>query len=407
MAVSFFDSTGKVLLLAGIATNLLIIWELRRIQPALIMCVFFLSYVLYLLPYYFGDFLIAGHDKYYKIELYNQALGIHVLFLTVFYFALNVKINSGFFLIRDLIRPYNNIVIFLLLYAIMSYIVVSIQGDSVMNSSNSSYLTYMENLEKQGGSLEYFYILFICAFFFTSNRMLRNSLLILVVIYCYNSVLRGYRIQFIQMVFLTFVLFFDGKFKTSYVIVFALIGFLASEVIGILKNVGSVSYEELLKLFDNSKGIILTNQTDVFYSSVVFLGLIRDGIYSLPVRAWSALGFVLNWIIPSSLIWKEARVPEFAKQFTSLGGGGLISAYFFVWFGYLGTLGIGCSLAFFLNNVYNKLQQNIYKVVGILLLSTYPRWFAYDPGNFLFRLPIYLFLLFHILRFINLWMIKR
>ncbi|MBB5622326.1 hypothetical protein HDE69_003401 [Pedobacter cryoconitis] len=396
MLIGKFDADqNKYLLVAGIITNIFIIWEFRKVQPALIMAVFFLSYVMYLLPYYFNDYLISAHSKYYIKELYDKTLGIHVLFLLSLYFFLSGKFNEKQLLIKDLIKPRENTIIFGLLYLAMLGILLTVKGESVLTTD--SYATYIENLEKQGGSLEYFYILFICAYYFTTSKKLRNLLLLLVAYYVYTTVTKGYRIQLVQVIFLTFVLFFDGKFRSKYVMLLSFFGFILSEIIGVMKNVGSVSFEEFMKLYDNASGIIITNQTDVFYTSVVFVGIIRDGIMSFPIRVWSAVGFFWNCLVPSSFVWTEARIPQFASKYTSLGGGGLLSVYFYVWFGYLGSIGIGALLAKLFNKIYSSDKKTVFKITGLMILCTFPRWFAYDPANFLIRLPLYLLILYSIL----------
>lgn len=387
-----FFEVGKQLLVMAILTNIFVIWELRRIQPAVLMGTFFLSYILYLIPYYYNDYIISAHVQYYKRELYDQVLGIHLLFLSSFLLFLKANLNENYLKLKDLLKPRNNVVIFSFLYLIMLAIIFSIKGSSVVGGS---YSTYIDNLEGQGGGIEYFYIFFVIAFFFTTKPILRNSLLILVIYYCFITITRGYRIQFVQMIILAFVLFFDGKFKTLYMMILAFFGFIVSEIIGLLKMMGSVSFEDMLALFEKSEtGIIINNQTDVFYSSVVFLGLIKDGILSFWVRIWSAIGFVWNWFAPSSFVWKEARLPLFAHEYTTLGGGGLISAYFYVWFGYLGPPLIGFALAMLFNKTYSSGVKQNFKIVLILVLSLYPRWFAYDPGNFLMRFSIYVFVIY-------------
>ena len=392
IVLSTFFELGPVLLILAILTNIVVIWELRRIQPAVLMGTFFLSYILYLIPYYYNDYIISAHVQYYKRELYDQVLGIHLLFLSSFLLFLKANLNENYLKLKDLLKPRNNVVIFSLLYLIMLAIIFSIKGSSVIGGT---YSTYIDNLEGQGGGIEYFYIFFVIAFFFTTKPILRNSLLILVIYYCFITITRGYRIQFVQMIILAFVLFFDGKFKTLYMMIFSFFGFIVSEIVGLLKMMGSVSFEDMLALFEKSEtGIIINNQTDVFYSSVVFLGLIKDGILSFGVRIWSAIGFVWNWFAPSSFVWKEARLPLFAHEYTTLGGGGLISAYFYVWFGYLGPLIIGYALAMLFNKTYSSEVKQNFKIVLILVLSLYPRWFAYDPGNFLMRFSIYVFVIY-------------
>jgi len=390
--LSNFLVLGKTLLVMAILTNVFIIWEMRRIQPAVLMGVFLLSYLLYLIPYYYGDYIISAHTQYYRRDLYDQMLGIHLLFLSSFLLFLKNNLNKSSLKIRDLIKPNNNIVLFSLLYLIMLAIILSIKGTSVIGGS---YSTYIDNLEGQGGSVEYFYIFFVTAFFFTDKPLLRKSLLFLVVYYCFMTITRGYRIQFVQMVIVVFVLFLDGKFKTVYMMIFAFLGFIIAEIVNLLKMMGSLTLEDTLALFEKSdKGIIISNQTDVFYSSVVFLGLIKDDIFTLGLRIWSTIGFIWNWFVPSSFVWIEARVPMFASTFTSLGGGGLISAYFYVWFGYLGPILIGFCLAFLFNKTYSSADKKVFKIIAILVLSLYPRWFAYDPANFLIRLSLYIYVVY-------------
>lgn len=402
IVLNTFFELGQALLIMAIVTNVFVIWEMRRIQPAVLMGVFFLSYIMYLVPLYFYDYTISAHLQYYKRELYDQMLGIHLLFLSSFLLFLKTNLNENNLKLKNLIKPRNNVVIFSLLYLIMLAIIFSIKGSSVLGES---YSTYIDNLEGQGGSVEYFYIFFVLAYFFTTKPVLRNSLLLLVIYYCYITITRGYRIQFVQMIILAFVLFFDGKFKTFYMMIFAFIGFIVSEIVGLLKMMGSISFEDVLILFEKSdKPIIINNQTDVFYSSVVFLGLIKDDVLSLSVRIWSAIGFIWNWFVPSSFVWKEARLPLFALDYTSLGGGGLVSAYFYVWFGYLGTIMIGFALAMLFNKTYLSLKNRNFKIVTILVLSLYPRWFAYDPGNFLMRFSIYILIVYMGLIFVHNYM---
>lgn len=391
VVLSAFFSLGKPLLVLAILTNLYLIFKLRKIQPAILMGIFFLSYLIYLIPYYFFNYTISAHIQYYRKELYDQVLGIHLIFLSSFLLFLKTNLNKSSLKVKELIKPRDNVLIFSFLYVIMIVIIFSIKGSSVLGGS---YSTYLDNLEGQGGSVEYFYIFFVIAFFFTSKPLLRNSLLLLVVYYCYVTITRGYRIQFVQMIILTFVLFFDGKFKTVYMMLFAFVGFVVSEIVGLLKMMGEVSFEDMIALFEKTdQNIIINNQTDVFYSSVVFLGLIKDDILSFGTRILSALGFILNWFVPSSFVWKEARLPLFALDYTTLGGGGLVSAYFYVWFGYLGPFMVGWALAFLLNKTFTS-ERKSFKIISIFVLSLYPRWFAYDPGNFLMRFSIYVIIIY-------------
>lgn len=403
IGVCFFESNFyKYLLIICIVTNILLIVEFKNVQPALLMLIFFASYPIYLIPYYFYDYIITANTKYFNVELYNKAVLIHTIFITCFYAFLSTKLNKAKLLLRDLVPKRNNFLIFYFLLLLMFFLILTIKGSSVASDFGDSYALYVENLNNQGGSLEYFYILYICAFFFTNKKSGKKLLVVLALFYCYSCIIRGFRVQMLQMIFLVYILYFDGKFKNYQLLILSVLGFALSEITSVLKLYGTITIENVSKIFELSSQskIIINNQTDVFYSSVVYLGLLRDGIIDDFTRLLSTLGFMMNWIIPSSFVLKEARLPEFGHLYTDFGGGGIISVFFYVWFGYLGVIILGFSLAHVFNNLFTY-ERNNYKIIGIIILSVFPRWFAYDPGNFLMRFSVYTIVLFFILIIID------
>lgn len=399
VVATYIPTLITVVLVLATITNIFLIIALRNIQPAMIMALFFISYLLFLFPYYFFGFRIVVYSDYYEPSLFNKALIIHSLFLNSFFFFLKPKVNELKIKLIDLIPTRPNKYFFWVIAIVLSLIVATMQGQSVVGDGENSYEAYMENLEGQGGILEYFYILFISGFFFAANRFQKRLLLTIAILYCVQCVVRGYRIQMVQMGLLTFLLFFDNFFKIWKIICLCFIGLLISEVISALKMTGSVDFDTIVKGIDFAKEgeVLIVNQTDVFYSSVTFLGLIQDGILDFWTRFYSMLGFILNWFVPSSFVWQEARLPNYTKNFTALGGGGLVSIYIFVWFGYLGVAGLGLFLAKAVNETFKSCDKRILKIVLVIIFSVYPRWFAYDPGNFLFRFSLYLLAFYYIL----------
>ncbi|MGJ1242317.1 hypothetical protein [Sphingobacterium siyangense] len=394
----FPEFMTSVLVLATL-TNFFLIICLKNIQPAMIMALFFISYLLFLFPYYFLGYRIVVYTDYYEPALFDKALIIHSIFLNSFFLFLRPNINIQRFKLIDLVPTRPNKYFFWGLAVLLILIVVTMKGQSVVGDGENSYEAYMENLEGQGGILEYFYLLFIVGFFFASNVHHRKILMGIAIAYCLQCIVRGYRIQMVQMGLLTFLLFFDNYFKLWKIVGLCILGVLISEIISVLKMTGGIDYETLVKGVDFAKEgeVLIVNQTDVFYSSVTFLGLIQDGILDFWTRFYSMLGFILNWFVPSSFVWQEARLPSFSKNYTDLGGGGLVSIYIYVWFGYLGVVALGFILAKGINYVFKDGGRSILKIVLIIILSVYPRWFAYDPGNFLFRFSIYLLGLYFIL----------
>jgi hypothetical protein len=261
-------------------------------------------------------------------------------------------------------------------------------------SYDASYEIYAENLSQVSGLWEYFYILFIAAFVFANTKLKRLILLVIAIFYIIYSTLLGLRIQMIQMMFIFFVIFLDNKFKLPYIIVFSILGIISMELYGVIKFIGSLNIGNILYYYNGMGKEMLTNQTEVFYSSSVYIGAIQDGILTPGKRLVSALGLIENSIVPSAYVIEEARLPAYIQKYAHLGGGGLVSVQFYIWFGYAGVVLLAFGLAYFFNKLYSS---NIFAVLGILIIGVFPRWFAYDPGNFLLRLPIYLFVFYLIL----------
>ena len=77
-------------------------------------------------------------------------------------------------------------------------------------------------------------------------------------------------------------------------------------------------------------------------------------------------------------------------------GGGLLTCYFYFWFGWLGVIFISIYIAFLYSTIKNNCENKYseYKeVLSIFIISTIPRWYLYMP-NLLFR-GILLFTIFY------------
>lgn len=397
-----------LLLFIAFTTNLLIVHNLRRIQPLMIISLFMLTYQVYLFPYYVMGTTMGFHTQYYKAELFNKVLSIHTIFLLSIYNALSTRLQYVTYRFRDILPVRNNFILFWMLTGVLLLIIVTSKGDNILGMAEGSYDAYMENLEKQGGTWEYFYIFYGTAFLFANDRPKKLLMTMIFLAYCYLSLIRGYRIQMIQMILLYFTLFLDGRFKTKLIVVMTFVGLLTVEVYGIMKELGGKIDISMIKDFLESKdGVMLTNQTEVFYSSAAFLGAINDGILGYSNRVLSILGFLENVFIPSTYVLKQGRVPEFISKYADIGGGGYVSAYFYVWFGLVGTIVAGALIAWLFNVMKTENGSNYKKMALIIVICTTPRWFAYDPANFLFRLPIYTVVLYILLIAIHRYLLDK
>jgi hypothetical protein len=129
---------------------------------------------------------------------------------------------------------------------------------------------------------------------------------------------------------------------------------------------------------DFAGGSIISNEGDVFQSSVRLIGLIKIQALDAFLRVKSFIGFVLSIFVPAAWLPEEASLMTFKKGIYNSGGGGLIAVYFYVFLGWFGPLVI----SFYVFWIYGVaiFYKSIYlKFYVLLIFSTFPRWFAYNP----------------------------
>jgi hypothetical protein len=399
---------ASTLLFVVFITNVLIVYNVRGVQPLMIISLFMLTYQVYLFPYYLGNTTLGFHTQYYDRHLFNKILAIHSVFLLTVLNCLSSKLQHAAVLIKDLLPVRKNWILFSALAGILCLILVTSKGDNILGMQEGSYDAYIENLDKQGGTWEYFYIFYTLAFLYASDRFKKLIMVGIFAIYCYLSLIRGYRIQMIQMFLLFFTLFVDGRFKTKIILVMTFVGLITVEVYGIMKELGGKIDISMIKdWLDSKDGAMLTNQTEVFYSSAAFLGVIGNGTMGIEDRLLSTLGFFENIFVPSTYVIKQGRVPEFVAKYTDIGGGGYVSVYFYLWFGLIGVVVLGLLIGGIFNIVIKQKPSNYVKVALIIIIATTPRWFAYDPANFLFRMPLYTIVFYGALSMIDKYLLEK
>ena len=113
-------------------------------------------------------------------------------------------------------------------------------------------------------------------------------------------------------------------------------------------------------------------------SSSRIIGLIDNGYLDLGKRVVSFIYFCFSSITISSFLPDFVIFARYKQDIYQSGGGGLIGAYSYGWLGIFGPILFGLFIAYFINASFLK-RNNYLKVYGILLLITFPRWYAYNP----------------------------
>jgi len=347
-------------------------------SPVFFLFLFFgIFYFPFLLSYFF-NWKISVYQNFNTINNIRVVGRVFFLFQYVLYCTLND--SKTYTPILNRLPKRNNDFIFSVILLISVYfLITALSGESILTSSYGSQ-------EKIGTSFyEYIIPLILLAFIFSGQSKFKIFILIIFIsIYIIKDLLYGGRISSIQMSMLAYILFIDNKIKFKYIlfVCFGIIIFLkgfeilrmSTDLIG---NPLTIDLKELFA-FGNDLKIYGSNEGDVIYSSVRLIGLINAGVISIQDRLISFFLFLLSTFNPGSHLPPLANLSSYLKLEYPCGGGGLLPVYFFVWGGYIGVVLCAKFVATIINNFLSS--KNILIVIySVMFVSTFPRWFAYNP----------------------------
>ncbi len=347
------------------------------------------TYVLILIPYFVFGIPIVPYIDFQIPRYMNSTLLIHALFIMVFYLSVSRETLGQKKIFRNAIPQKHDPFIFFSLLLVMLVFIFSLGGQNIYTlNATVTYDAYVQNSANASGAYEYFYVLFIVAFCFAKKKQYKMILLGIYLFYAYFAITRGFRIQLLQLTLLVFLLFVDGKFKLRTVVILAVAGLVSFQAFGFLKE-GKYELGQLFA-FSTESGQIMTNQSEVFYTTNVINSAIIDGVFGIKERLVSIGAATLQILIPPRFGFIEGKPALYLVKLEprDAGGGGLISGFFYFWGSFIGVV----LIAMFIAKMTNKaiLSNSRYLAIFVILMySLYPRWLAYDPVNSLFRLPLY------------------
>ena len=358
---------GKVLIVFGIISIIQLMYRHRKVDILIIFLLFSLSYLLYMLAFYFFDIPYHYLLKYQKVIYTNNVLLLHVFFIRLMFFGLTPN-DIG--ISRLNLKTKNNNLIFILI----SGILIIMFPISIIISPPSIGATYTGDI-KSSIWLEYCIIFIIIGGVFANSRKKIFFLLIISSAYVLLPLLYGRRLQSIMIILTLFVLFFRNKIKVKYILVFSFCAFVFMRLYASIRvGVDMPIADSILSIDD--EGVMGNNQGGVFVCSTTYWGLIQEGVFDLSFRVKSLFGVFSSIFLPASLNLKEAYINFQALTHTAIpGNGGFPSIYLFIWGGYLGVI-IG---ALILNRIIrNKKNSNAIFIYTVFLFSTFPRWHSYN-----------------------------
>lgn len=377
----YSDENGKWLLLFAICMCFLFMKWHWHSQPMLIILFFVSTYFIYMIPYYFFGISYCDFKNLQTLEYTNGTLRIVSMFVLLLFLNIKYKKETDHEFRFYLEDKHNRlayllctiIMIVILLYAFLSdNIIDHIYGK---DTAHSTVFTY-------------YFLFAIIAYCNVNDRLEKNILLGINIVYSIAILLLGLRLVFLIDFMLIFIFHFEGRFKTKWVMLASIIGFLGMSAIAWLRM--GITKFDFLTLLGMYRGRMMTNQGGVFLTSTVHYGIVQNGFMTLEDRMASLTAFIANFFLPSSAQFEIGILNQYIRGTYSVGGGGFGAMYAYVWLGYVGVIFLALFISHYINQVYDIHKNSYY---GLFLIITTFQWFPYSLP-IVFKMGLYLFLFY-------------
>jgi hypothetical protein len=236
---------------------------------------------------------------------------------------------------------------------------------------------------------EYGIVFYILSLFYSSGTRIQVFISLLsLMFFSFKAVLFGGRIEAIQCI-IAFMYFRTDFFRTwslkkLYLLIFS--AFIVMIVIGRIRANPMLILDIMndpLVIFNfspvSTSGIVSSNYGDVQHASARMVGLVDIGVWDLEFRIKSFLSYLFNLFLFGTELKNNANLAAMDQSVYGAGGGGLISAQFYVWLGWLGPIVAGSFLGVMIKKGLRAGCNIKFTIYGFCLLITFPRWYAYGP----------------------------
>lgn len=383
--LSYFFNFSQILLTILLLTNINLIYTFRFNLVLFIFSIFISFYSIALIPYFIFNLEISFFETFNDKNSYLDALMVHVLFLNSF--LLLIPSNN---FVTNRIDPFvlsykRNNFLFYFFYMILIFILIfGIQGLNIFESGQ-----YASDLVNKSTFYEYFILFFLLSYYYSTRTNFHLFLLTVIYFtYCIKTLLFGGRIEIVQISLLFFIIHFskDKKnFSQLKVLLFMFIFYYFNIVVSNIRNnpnfLVTLDLGSIINPFvylNSQSGVVQSNEGEVFQSSARLIAMVRTEVIGGWDRLLSLTLFPISFFAPSSYLSPLASLISYKQDEITSGGGGLISSYFFVWFSWLGPIILSFIIIIILTSIF-KAKNDSLKLYGIMFLSTFPRWFSYNP----------------------------
>jgi hypothetical protein len=385
------------------------LYSVRGSLPVVFIFIFILSYVA--VPFYFFvlDKQIGIYDDFQSIEYINKVSFLNTLFISVLTLFLN-RINDSSLMKPSKWLHSNRIVFYISLLPCILSVYFGISGESLLTSG------YGTGASEKSPLHEYFILFIFFPLIYKEPDSKWHGLIIfaIILVYSLKTIIYGGRVEVLQAGLLYFYLSYN-YFKDISKIKLYIFGILMFSVMSLLGAIRGNVYQiisapdvsdifELIFLSNDSNPYLLSTSGDIYYASMRMLGMINLGVLDFETRVISFFSFVFNVFLSFSSLKDNANLASFNSDVYRVGGGGLISVYFYVWLGYLGVILSSSLIGYSIKRFHNN-SGVFYRVYGFMLLVTFPRWWGYTPLN-LSKLCIIAVIFYFLYRIISVSMSK-
>lgn len=228
----------------------------------------------------------------------------------------------------------------------------------------------------------YEYSLVICpiVWLYSNNDPVKKKILLVYCLaYCIKSMLHGDRSSMVPMgVFIYFLYFANYKLRIKYVVIFAVVGVLISNIISVYRIFSFISISDLSGEYIQKYGANMFTSDTVsqsYYTSVV-TQLTHDKVENTFIYFFD---FLLSIVFGGS--YGEADVNKVVLKFYTEKFGGFYYSWPYFWFGSIGVFLASCILGKVLRTAFTRVSSytNVLKMIMVIFSF---RWYLYTCFDF-------------------------
>lgn len=376
-------------------------WVLKN-ELMILLSLFMLSYSKVSTVLFFDGIPISGHEAFALPEYVFDVMVVHAFFLIVLGMSLEMQRCT----LEKKPRFFRNDILFYFsCFVFLIGIIFGIRGENMFISGG-----YSTGAVETGSMNEYVIIFFICAYIYSGGTRTHLAVLnVLAFVFVLKNLAFGGRIVSLMLILVLFILHYRYQLRFRTFVALALAGYLFMFAFeSIRQNPWAFvngDYETLFFSGQRNETVHISNQGDVVQASSRLIAMVREHIMQVGERVDALFYFLISIFFPYSYLPPLANLAVYKADVYVSAGGGLVSAYFYVFGGFFAVAGAAVYIGRFLSPPLHG-KYTIRFFYFVMVAFTFPRWFAYNP-IILFKLCFYGVIVFIFYRLVDRTMKRR